>query len=216
MLKAIVFDYNGVLVDDLRIHEEAYWRAGREFGYPVARETVRQHLSTTPAEKRELYFGTIPDADWERIFAFKEELYFELTSQTNCLFPGVAQVLEALSRTHVLGLLSNTFRRHYERVFPPDLAAYFTHTLFSNEVAIPKPSPEPLRRMMDLLQVTPDTCCYVGDSLSDVRMAQAAGVKILTVATGDHSRQELSASGAEWVADSLLELATRIQNDDRF
>jgi phosphoglycolate phosphatase-like HAD superfamily hydrolase len=87
--------------------------------------------------------------------------------------------------------------------------------LFSNEVAIPKPSPEPLRRMMDFLRVTPDTCCYVGDSLSDVRMAQAAGVKILTVATGDHSRQELSASGAEWVADSLLELAAWIQNDGR-
>ena len=211
MPKAIVFDYNGVLIDDLRIHEEAYWRAGRNFGYPLSRETVRKQLSTTPAEKRELYFGDISDADWERIFAFKDEIYYELTARTNCLFPGVAQVLQELSRTHVLGLLSNTFRCYYERVFPSDLAAYFIHTLFSDEVATPKPSPEPLRRMMDLLQVTPDTCCYIGDSLSDVRMAQAAGVKILTVATGDHSRQELSDAGADWVADNLLELAAWVQ-----
>ena len=67
VLKAIIFDYNGVLVDDLKFHEEAYWRAGRTLGIPVARETVRQYLSHSPEQKKKLLYGDISDETWKEI-----------------------------------------------------------------------------------------------------------------------------------------------------
>jgi len=57
MLKAIVFDYNGTLVDDLDLAVESYYRAGKERGYRLAREKVLQHISQPPSAKRGLYFG---------------------------------------------------------------------------------------------------------------------------------------------------------------
>jgi len=51
-LKAIVFDYNGTLVDDLDLAVESYYRAGNERGYRLAREKVLQHISQPPSAKR--------------------------------------------------------------------------------------------------------------------------------------------------------------------
>ena len=51
MFKAIIFDFNGVLVNDLRFHEEAYLLAAKETGFPLALETIQRHISTTPGQK---------------------------------------------------------------------------------------------------------------------------------------------------------------------
>ena len=52
MLKAIVFDYNGTLVDDLSMSVESYYRAGREMGFSgLTRATILRHISQPPLAK---------------------------------------------------------------------------------------------------------------------------------------------------------------------
>ena len=48
-LDAIVFDYNGTLVDDLDLAVDSYHRAGLERGHRLSRETVLRHISSPPA-----------------------------------------------------------------------------------------------------------------------------------------------------------------------
>jgi len=55
-------------------------------------------------------------------------------------------------------------------------------------------------------------CCYVGDSVEDIRMAKAAGVKIYSMATGTCSKEELVAAGADRVVASLKELSRLISS----
>ena len=66
MLKAIIFDYNGILVDDLAYHRDAYIRVAEELGYTLTPEAVWKYISATPDEKRFL-FGDISDETWEKI-----------------------------------------------------------------------------------------------------------------------------------------------------
>jgi len=205
MLKAVIFDYNGLLVDDLKLHEEAYMRTSMDLDILLSRGTVRKFLSHTPEQKRTPCFGDISDETWQKILTLKKKYYFSLLEKT------VGTVLTSLSESFALGLVSNTSREYFELSFPRHLATLFRETIFAGEVDNPKPSPEPLLKVMASMGIGPDECCYVGDSVLDVRMAKVAGVRIFSIETGDNSQKELLAAGADCVLDSLQELAIQIR-----
>ena len=211
MLRAIIFDYNGVLVNDLKIHEEAYRRAGKELGIPLARETVRRYLSYSPEQKKTLYFGDISDETWKEIIRLMARFYFDLAKKRDLIFPDVEPVLTSLSARYVLALLSNTRRKFFNKIFPPTLASLFRETMFFDEIRKPKPSPDPLLEMMERLGIGTGKCCYVGDSVLDIQMARSVGTKVFSVATGDNSQEELQAAGADWVGNNLSELKEKLK-----
>jgi len=211
VFKAIIFDYNGILVNDLKIHEEAYWRAGKDLGFPLTRETVRKYLSYSPEQKRKLYYGEISDEIWEQICRLRARYYFNLAKKGDVLFPDVETVLMSLSARYVLALISNTRRDYFDRVFPRKLASLLRETLFVDEIGKPKPSPGPLLKMMERLGIGRDECCYIGDSVLDVQMAKRVGIKVFSVTTGDSSKEELQAAGADWVVDNLSDLKEKLE-----
>ena len=211
MLKAIIFDYNGVLVNDLKIHEEAYWRAGKELGIPVARETLRKYLSYSPEQKRKLYYGNISDETWRQISRIRARFYFDLAEKSDLVFPDVEAVLLSLSSRYILALISNTRREYFNRIFPRKLASLFRETMFFDEIRKPKPSPDPLLKMIERLGIGRDQCCYVGDSVLDVQMAKRVDIKVFSVATGDNSKEELGAAGADWIVNNLSELKEKLE-----
>jgi HAD superfamily hydrolase (TIGR01549 family) len=212
MLKSVVFDFNGLLVNDLELHEEAYLRAAADLGFSLSEATVRQYVSCTPNEKRVFYFGDITDETWENISHRKKEYYFRLAEQRELLYPDVEEVVMQLAETYPLGVISNTTREYFERSFPEVLAGLFKETLFADEVENPKPSPEPLLKILQALGVEPEESCYVGDSLLDVKMAKAAGVRIFSVTTGYETRDELTKAGADAVFENLSAFAIHIGN----
>jgi len=211
VLRAIIFDYNGVLVNDLDVHEEAYMKAAPEFGLSLNREVFRKYFSASPEQKRVLFFGEIPDEIWDRLFQTKTNYYFELVKRRNLLCPEVEETLVSLSEKYMLGLVTNTPRVYFERVFPSGLALLFREMIFSDEMSNPKPSPEPLMEVMKKVGVTADQCCYVGDSISDITMARRAGVRIFVITTGDGSREELEGAGPDGIMSSLSELKRRLE-----
>jgi HAD superfamily hydrolase (TIGR01549 family) len=212
MLKAIVFDYNGTLADDLGLAVESYVRAAQERGYRLTRETVWQHISQPPSRKRALYFGSVADAEWQAIIERRKQIYAELAPSAFKLFPQTERVLTDLSRRYRLGVLSNTFRSLFELLFPAPLAGLFQASLFFDEVSDPKPSPAPLRAMLQTLRVAPRECGYVGDAVEDMQMARAAGVESFAIATGACRPAELQAAGAGWVGPDLAALAARLSS----
>lgn len=212
VLKAIIFDYNGVLVNDLKIHEEAYWRAGRNLGFPLTRETVRRYLSHSPEQKRKPLYGDISDETWKEISRLRAQYYFELAEKGDVVFPDVEAVLTSLADKYILALISNTRREYFDRVFPRKLATLFRETLFVDEIGKPKPSPDPLLKMIERLGIGTDQCCYVGDSVLDVQMAKSVGIRVFMVATGDNSKDELRAAGADLVFDNLSEFKETLED----
>lgn len=211
MIKAIIFDYNGVLVNDLEIQEEAYWRAGYDLGIHLTRKTVRKYISYPPEQKRELYYGNISDETWKQVFRIKARYYLDLTRKRNVVFPEVETVLTSLYARYMLALISNTFREYFEMVFPQNLAGLFRETMFVDEIRNPKPSPDPLLKMMERLGINTDQCCYVGDSVLDVLMAKRVDISVFSVTTGDSSKEELQTAGADCVMNRLSELKERLE-----
>jgi HAD superfamily hydrolase (TIGR01549 family) len=210
MLDAIVFDYNGTLVDDLDLAVDSYHRAGLERGHRLSRETVLRHISQPPSLKRSLYFGSIPDAEWQALIARRKAIYRELAQSRFKLFAQTEEVLVRLSGRFRLGVLSNTFRDLFEALFPGRLRDLFQASLFFDEVPDPKPSPAPMLTILARLGVDRTRCGYVGDAVEDVQMARAAGVRSFALPTGACGADELRAAGADWVGPDLGALLVRL------
>ncbi len=211
-LQAIIFDYNGTLVDDLHLHVDAYYQAGRRMGFDLSRETVQRHISQPPSRKRRLYYGAISDAQWEELSGIRRRIYLQSAERdpSALMFADTPRVLTAHARRYALGVLSNTFRELFERVFPPRLSSLFTATLFFDEVPEPKPSPAPLLALLRTMGAAPEACGCVGDALEDVEMACAAGARAFAVATGSCTAAQLAAAGAVWVGSDLSALASHL------
>jgi HAD superfamily hydrolase (TIGR01549 family) len=212
MLKAILFDYNGVLVDDLKVHEDAYLFAANEFDLPLSRETVIRYVSYAMERKRKFYFGDISGSLWEDLLRTKTRRYFEIAAKKKLVFPDVGTVLASLSEKYILALISNTTREYFNGVFPADFSCFFRETLFADEMEKPKPSPEPILKIMRRLKVTKEECCYVGDSLLDMQMSKAAGISGYGVTTGHNTMDELKAAGAYDVVTRLSELKKKLES----
>jgi phosphoglycolate phosphatase len=180
-------------------------------GLDLSRETIRRYISHSPTQKRKLYFGEISDETWQRIIQLKGEYYFDKVAKRNVIFPEVESALQSLSSRYKLAMISNTPRDYFTRVFPVHLVRLFTELIFADEVGHPKPSPDSLFMAMERLRVVRDECCYVGDSLLDIQMAKNAGTRVIGVATGDNSMDELRAVGADAVTKNLLELDRKVE-----
>ena len=205
-IKAIIFDYNGTLVDDVRIHAKSYWMAGQDMGFDLSMETVWQHVSQPPSQKRLLYYGDISDERWDAVFRLKKKYYYELALNEPILFQDTEAVLTALSEKFRLAVLSNTFRFFFEEFFPGELAKLFDTTIFFDEIENPKPAPDPLLKVLERLDLKAADCCYVGDAIEDIEMSRKVGVTAFSVTTGGCNRVQLEEAGSENVFNSLSEM----------
>jgi len=96
--------------------------------------------------------------------------------------PGAQELLEKLVAAGVpLALVTNTRRDLTERALNSIGRHYFSVTVCGDEVAHPKPAPDPYRRAAELLGFTSSQCLAVEDSITGTAAAEAAGCPVLVV-----------------------------------
>jgi HAD superfamily hydrolase (TIGR01509 family) len=102
--------------------------------------------------------------------------------------PGAAQTLAHLAQLFPLGLASNFDHppHVHRRISERGLAKHFGTIVISGEVGVKKPDPEILRIACRNLEVAPDGCVYVGDSIVDCRAALDGGLSFVWVRRPAH------------------------------
>jgi len=96
------------------------------------------------------------------------------------VFPHSKEAVISLSQKYKLGLASNRLKKSIDVYFTVSgLRDYFPVVIGADEVINPKPSPEPLLKVLDQLEITTDHAVYVGDTLVDLQAARAARMKVI-------------------------------------
>lgn len=142
-----------------------------------------------------------------RLFSILDE--FELKSSPKVtVLPGVHDALESLRRKPVkLAVLTNSGRRAATAVLKRgSLLQYFDFVLTRDDVDSMKPSPGGVTKALSLFGLRKERVFYVGDSVLDIMAAKAAGLEVISVATGNYTVERLKGEGADIVISSLAEL----------
>ena len=202
-MRAILFDWDGTLVDSLGAFQHANAAVMAAFGLPWDEAIYRRHYVP---DWRLMYLnlGVPPDRLdeanelWHTTFAGAEDVI---------AFEGVAG---ALARLDAVGCGLGIVTAGDRVIVEPQLAQTGLGTLlpirvFGDDLAVHKPDPAPLRRALELLGLADaaDEVAYVGDAPTDMRMARAIGVRAIGIASVVGDPDELREAGADEVASTV-------------
>jgi phosphoglycolate phosphatase/beta-phosphoglucomutase len=219
MIKAIFFDFNGVIIDDELIQMKAYEEVLSEHGIVLTEE---MYFSALGMDDRTFVRAMFERADKllsEEVEAAvskrKTELHRKQIEKELPLFPGVMTFMKAASRHFSLGLVSMANNDEIGYVFErANLAPLFSIMVTADDVNVCKPAPDCYRCGLDklnerrrterLLPLLPNECLAIEDSPPGIQSARAAGMRSLGI-TNTVADAELRAAGAEVVTVSLAD-----------
>jgi pyrophosphatase PpaX len=209
-VRAVLFDWDGTLVDTLGYMWEATEVVTRHYGLAVDEARYRAEFSP---DWRLLYrrFG-MAEGDIEPA----GELWWSVYRghREAALLPGARRAVVRLREAgYLTGLVTAGHRANVEHQLARHrMARLFPVRVFGDEVAEAKPHPEPLRRALRALDLADAVteAAYVGDSFDDLRMAVAVGVRPVGITSVLGDGAALRAAGAVDVAGSVGEWVDRL------
>jgi phosphoglycolate phosphatase len=199
-LRAVLFDWDGTLVNSAETSYRAYVSLFTELGIRFDRDEYRRTYSPNwhrTYEALGLQRERWAEADtlWLRFFA----------QETNELLPGVKEALARLRAAgHAQGIVSSGERaRVTSEMQAFEVDQFFTEVVCGDDTLERKPDPWPLRLALARMGIRPDEAAYVGDSPEDVQMARSASVYTVGIPGGFPNRQALAASAPDILAPTL-------------
>lgn len=179
-MDGVVFDFDGVLADSMRLHAEAYRRALAPLGVAVDdAEVFRREGARSETIIQDLCQGQTVDA--VRLADDKQRIFRSLGAVR--LYPGVQELLARVQEQTATALVTGTRRSNLEQIIP-DLLERFQAVLSQESYTHDKPHPEPYARAADALGMAPERLICVENAVRGIQSARAAGYgHIIAIAT---------------------------------
>lgn len=185
-LQAVLFDMDGVIIDGMPFHAQAWQKTFEEIGLAISAQEVYERegesgLSAVAAflEKR----GLKPsEEDLRRLIGRKETIFKEIVQAKP--FDGIEDLLQQLqARGKRLALVTGTARHELMHSLPDVIREKFEFIVTGDEVCKGKPDPEPYQRALQELNLKPEEVVVVENAPLGIRAAKQAGCLCLAVAT---------------------------------
>jgi beta-phosphoglucomutase-like phosphatase (HAD superfamily) len=215
MLRAVIFDFNGIIVDDEPIHFKLFQRVLAEEGIVLTEEAY--YARYLGFDDRGAFVAgfrdnhhPLTDPKLAELIDRKAAYYQQAICDHVVIFPGVKTLLDGLAPVVPLGVASGALRREIVTILrTAGLLNYFQAIVGAEDVEHGKPEPEIFIKVLAKLnagatpQIEPAECIVIEDSKEGIRGARRAGMKCLAV-TNSHRAELLGEADA--VVKSLEEV----------
>jgi beta-phosphoglucomutase len=219
MIKAILFDFNGVVIDDEPLQFKAAQAALGAEGITL---TERDYYDSLGMDDLTFFRAAFTRAGREhdeevfnRVLEAFTKSHHDLIKDELPLFPGVVTFIKAVARHYPLAIVSMARRASIEYVLErAGLTQAFTVVVSAEDVSACKPDPACVNRALEKLNegrtgggqaaLAPAECLVIEDSPPGIEAARAAGMRTLGVAN-TVGEQLLRDAGADVVTHSLAD-----------
>lgn len=217
MIKAILMDWNGVVIDDEQVQCEAYREVLKPYGIELSDEMYYARMGMNDrAFVRSVFEETekpISEDELTSVLGAKTANWRDRVQRNVPLFDGVENFIKKCSNEFAVGVVSMAKREEIDLVLNlTGLAPHFSVILSAEDIATHKPDPACYRegfRQIDLVRIANgglpmihSECLVIEDSPQGVQAGKAADLPVLGVAN-TVSAEELRSAGADQVAKRL-------------
>ena len=190
LIKAIVFDMDGVLIDAREWHYEALNKALRLFGFEIRREDHLELYDGLPTSKKLEMLTTkhgLPQEMHSLINQLKQMYTMDIVQASCRPTFNHEYALSRLSREgYDLAVASNSIKSTVETMMSKAaLNSYLKFVLSNEDVSEAKPSPEIYLKAFERLGYSPDEVLVVEDNDHGVQAARASGANVMVVKSPD-------------------------------
>lgn len=183
MIKAVIFDMDGVIIDSESDYKRIEWEMYQEMGLPVTKEEALSNMGTTCKDwwaelKRRYQFEEsaeeLAEREDERYVAYLFDDHIEKT-----MMKGADEFLKALKeKGYKTAIASSSVKRGINRVLEIfHLEEYFDVVVSGHEVQKGKPAPDVFLKAAERLAVSPEECMVIEDSYNGIVAAKTAGMQ---------------------------------------
>ena len=215
MLKAVIFDFDGVIADSEFLHYKTFNGALAPFGVNIDKEKYyADYLGYSDADGFDAiakdYDLNLDQSQRDELMLRKKELFRQVASNETFIIPGIGDYISMLTQNGIrLAICSGSLRSEIELMLSKsDFADAFELIVSADDVKKSKPEPEPylltLAKLNKTEKIHPGQCVVIEDSHWGLQSAQAAGLHGVGI-TNSYPAEEL-ADYAEKVVASLPEL----------
>lgn len=207
MIHLIILDFDGTLGDTRANIVLTMRQTLQRLGYPLAEEDEIASTIGLPLEEgfRQLLPELPEDKALECALTYRDIFEVNRKKLVPKLFPGVKETLFRLrEKGYVLTVASSRSSLSLNGFLGDmEIAEYVSYVLGADSVKMAKPHPEPVLRTMEDLGYTAAETLVVGDMPVDILMGKGAGTLTCGVTYGNSSREDLAASGADFIIDGI-------------
>ena len=191
---AIIFDMDGVIVDNHPFHTKAWLQFFAQHNIPMNEQEYKQQINGRPlAEIIPRYFGKDFTPAMSRQFGEeKEAAYREIYKDHIVPTPGLVDFLEELERKNIPKAIATSAPANNVKftLQSTGLEKYFSIITDDSMVTKGKPDPEVYLKTAAQLNMPPERCIVFEDAILGIQAGKNAGMKVIGVAT-THPREEL-------------------------
>jgi HAD superfamily hydrolase (TIGR01509 family) len=185
MIKAVIFDMDGLMIDSEPIHYQAYSRVLHDLGkkYPLE-DNNRLYIGLSDSEQaKDMVVRYALPLSPEELVEKKQKEFKQIIQTAIIPKPGLMQLLEDLkSNQYKMAIASSSRKDVIELVIKSLKISHFISAYCSAEdVQNAKPAPDLFLLAADKLQVKPQECLVLEDSPRGIEAASKAGMKSFAI-----------------------------------
>jgi HAD superfamily hydrolase (TIGR01509 family) len=215
LIRAILFDCNGIIIDDEPIHLRLFQKVLQEEGISLSpQEYYQKYLAL---DDRSCYKEVLrehqrvaTDSYIQKLIRKKAHYYQKVIAEELRIFPGVQSFVKKHQKHYMLGVVSGALRHEIDLILErAGIISAYSVIVSTEDVQMGKPNPEGYLLAWEKLNTLPkfknhplkaQECLVIEDSIHGIEAAHHAGMKCLAV-TNSYPKEKLT--HADCVVDTL-------------
>ena len=211
MIKAVIFDLDGVLVDTEAFSGRAGEKVLKEHGIELTPEERRRAFGRPDLDSYSKYIKSRGlDLNPEKLVEEKDRVYSEMIKGRVRPLPGARKILELLKEKGIPFAVasSGTLVKVRASLTETGLLGLINILVSADDISRGKPDPEIFLKAAEKLGMEPEHCLVIEDAEAGIESAKAAGMRCLALKSPNTYGQDFSK--ADRILDSLSEMEEEI------